>query len=71
MDEITTEQIRALLTRVGMIMEDISGNALTLTPTDAEFNERLDMLARGADAASILLRAAAVLYAHQANVLTA
>ena len=62
MDE-TSEQIRALLTRVGMIMEEASSSALMLKPTDATFVDQLDVLARAIDGAGILLRAAAVLYA--------
>lgn len=63
MDEINDEQIRALLTRVGMIMEEASSSALMLKPADVTFVDRLDALARAIDGAGILLRAAAVLYA--------
>ncbi len=71
MDEPTTDQIRALLTRVGMIMEDISDTALMLAPADPTFVKRLDTLARAIDAASVLLRAVAVLYADGAGALMA
>jgi hypothetical protein len=62
MDDDTADLIQALCTRAGMIMEDVSVEALTISGTDqVAIGARLTLLADGAKAISSLIAAASVL----------
>jgi hypothetical protein len=62
MDDDTADLIRALCTRAGMIMEDVSVSALTISGADrAEIRAKLTLLADGAAAINALIAAASVL----------
>jgi hypothetical protein len=62
MDDDTADLIRALCTRAGMIMEDVSVEALSVSGADqAAINARLTLLGDGAKAISALITAARIL----------
>jgi hypothetical protein len=62
MDDDSADLIRQLCTRAGMIMEDLSVEALTISGIDqVAISARLAVLADGAKAISALVAAASVL----------
>ena len=63
MDEDRADLIQQLLTRMGMVLEDASADAITATPTQNEFVITIDRLGSDLATASALLTAAKVLFA--------